>query len=104
MFSMPNRLVITEPGAGVVGLQGEIDAHSAPALAARFDTLPAGTDDIVFDMAEVTFADSSGLRVLLDVHQRATEASRQLILLRPSDPVIKLLEASGLSDHFTIRG
>jgi len=101
---MPNRLVITEPRAGVVGLHGEIDVHSAPTFAARFDILPAGTDDIVIDMTEVTFMDSSGLRVLLDVHQRAADASRGLVLLRPSDSVMRLLVISGLGDHFTIGG
>ena len=55
-------------------------------------------------MTEVTFMDSSGLRVLLDVHQRAADASRGLVLLRPSDSVMRLLEISGLGDHFTIGG
>lgn len=102
MSAMPDRLEITGPQAGVVTLRGEIDAHSSPRFAAWFDALPTGTADIVVDMAEVTFMDSSGLRVLLDVQERAAEASRQLILLRPSDSVIRLLEVSGLDAHFAI--
>jgi anti-anti-sigma factor len=53
-------------------------------------------------MAEVSFMDSSGLRVLLDLHQRAGEAGRRLVLRTPSQSVTKLLEVSGLSDHFTV--
>ena len=99
---MPNRLAITDIDPNGVALRGEIDAHSAPALADRFSTLPGGDDDIVIDMAEVSFMDSSGLRVLLDLHQRAGEAERRLVLRTPSPSVTKLLEVSGLSDHFTV--
>lgn len=99
---MPNRLAITDTDASGVALRGEIDAHSAPDLADRFSTLPAGDDDIVIDMAEVSFMDSSGLRVLLDLHQRAGEAGRRLVLRTPSPSATKLLEVSGLSDHFTV--
>jgi anti-anti-sigma factor len=65
-------------------------------------TLPAGDDDVVIDMAEVSFMDSSGLRVLLDLHQRADQAGCRLVLLTPSQTVTKLLDVSGLSDHFTV--
>ncbi|HUS42873.1 MAG TPA: STAS domain-containing protein [Ilumatobacteraceae bacterium] len=99
---MPNRLVITEIDPNHVALQGEIDAHSAPGVAEHFTSLPAGDDDIVIVMAEVTFIDSSGLRVLIDLQQRADDAGRRLVLDAPSQSVAKLLEVSGLSDHFTI--
>jgi anti-anti-sigma factor len=99
---MPNRLAITDIEPNGVALRGEIDAHSAPDVADRFSTLPAGDDDIVIDMAEVSFMDSSGLRVLLDLHLRADQAGRRLVLHAPSQSVIKLLEVSGLSDHFTV--
>lgn len=101
---MPNRLAITDIDPNGVALRGEIDAHSAPAVADRFSTLPVGDGDIVIDMAEVSFMDSSGLRVLLDLHQRAGEAERRLVLRTPSQSVTKLLEVSGLSDHFTVEG
>jgi len=99
---MPNRLAITDIDSNGVALRGEIDAHSAPDLADRFPVLPVGDHDIVIDMAEVSFMDSSGLRVLLDLHQRAGEAGRRLVLLAPSQSVTNLLEVSGLSDHFTV--
>jgi anti-sigma B factor antagonist len=99
---MPTRLAITDIDPNGVALRGEIDAHSAPGLADRFSTLPAGDDDVVIDMAEVSFMDSSGLRVLLDLHQRAGQAGRRLVLLTPSQTVTRLLEVSGLLDHFIV--
>ena len=99
---MPNRLAITDIDQNGVALRGEIDAFSAPRLADRFASLPAGDDDIVIDMAEVSFMDSSGLRVLLELHERAGHAGRRLVLHTPSPSVTKLLDVSGLSDHFNI--
>ena len=99
---MSDRLVIVESESSSVALRGEIDAHSAPALAGRFETLPAGDDDVVIDMADVTFMDSSGLRVLIDLHERLGAASRRLVIDSPSQPVTRLLEVAGLADHFTI--
>jgi anti-anti-sigma factor len=43
--------------------------------------------------------DSSGLRVIIDVHQRATDAGRTLVLRHPTAAVQRLLEISGLADH-----
>lgn len=103
MGPMPNRLVITEVAPNAVALEGEIDAHSASGLAERFHTLPPGEDDIVIGLADVTFMDSSGLRVLIDLQQRVDESSSRLILEAPSQSVIRLLEVAGLSDHFSIR-
>ena len=99
---MPDRLVIDEIDPTSIALRGEIDAHSAPTLAARFESLPSGDDDIVVALAEVTFMDSSGLRVLIDLHQRLDGSSRRLVLDSPSQPVTCLLEVAGLADHFTI--
>ncbi len=99
---MPDRLLIVEIDPTSITLTGEIDAHSAPSLAGRFETLPAGDDDITIGMADVTFMDSSGLRVLIDLHQRLDGSPRHLVLDSPSQPVTRLLEVAGLADHFTI--
>jgi anti-anti-sigma factor len=90
------RLTIADESGSIV-LTGEIDAHTAPELADHFALLPDG-DDIALDMAGVDFIDSSGLRVLIDVHQRAEEAGRRLIITRQSTPVARLIEITGLTD------
>ena len=107
MRLMPTRLVITETGPNSVALAGEIDAHSAPQIAERFHGL-VGDDDIdddieiVIEMADVTFMDSSGLRVLIELQQRADAATRRLVLRAPSKSVTRLFEVSGLTEHFSI--
>ncbi len=93
------RLSIASPEAAVFVLRGEIDAHTAPHFAARFDPLPAGADAaVILDMADVTFMDSSGLRVLIELNRRASEAGLAMIVRAPSRAVARIIEISGLSD------
>lgn len=84
-------------------LGGEVDAHTAPELAAHLDPLPgdAGTD-VVLDLGGVDFIDSSGLRVLVEANRTATEADRRLVLRSPSPAVQRLLEISGLTGHLHV--
>ena len=50
----------------------------------------------------VSFIDSSGLRVLVRAEKRLGQAGGQLALVRPSEPVTRLLEITGLSAELTI--
>jgi anti-sigma B factor antagonist len=102
MSDVPARLTATELDPCTVALEGEIDAHTAPDLAARYGELPAGDADVVIDMAKVDFMDSSGLRVIIELHQRAEQASRRLVLRSPSQPVSRLIEVSGLVGHLHV--
>lgn len=95
------RLQIGLDGNALV-LVGEIDAHTAPDLAAHLDPLPGTSGDVIVDLADVTFIDSSGLRVLVEAHHRSTAAERRFTLRSPSTAVIRLLEISGLSDHLGV--
>ncbi|MEX1106535.1 MAG: STAS domain-containing protein [Ilumatobacteraceae bacterium] len=95
------RLDITRAVFGLV-LAGEVDAHTAPDLAANLEPLPAGDGDVVLDLADVGFMDSSALRVLVEAHDRAAAHGRRLVLRAPSAAVRRLLEVSGLSEHLAI--
>ena len=97
------RLVIASPEANVFVLSGEIDAHTAPQFGAQFDPLPSGLGEaLVIDMSEVTFMDSSGLRVLIDLNRRAGEAGVALVVRAPSRAVARIIEISGLSETIEV--
>jgi anti-sigma B factor antagonist len=102
MHDVPVRLHAIDLDASTVALEGEIDAHTAPDLAARYVELPAGDADFFIDMSKVDFMDSSGLRVIIELHQRAEQASRRLVLRTPSQPVSRLIEVSGLNGHLHV--
>ena len=95
------RLQIT-PTADGLELTGEIDAHTAPQLGEQLDPLPGDDGTVVLDVHGIEFIDSSGLRVLVEAHQRAVSGDRSLVIHRPSVAVKRLLEISGLSEHLTV--
>ena len=95
------RLQITPTSDGLE-LTGEIDAHTAPQLGDHLDPLPGDGGPVVLDVHGIEFIDSSGLRVLVEAHQRAASSGRGLVIHRPSVAVKRLLEISGLSEHLTV--
>lgn len=88
--------------AGGWRLCGEVDAHTAPTLAAALGELPA--DVVMLDMAGVSFMDSSGLRVLMEASTRAREGGGDLVVARPSPAVARLVEISGLGEQIRLDG
>ena len=81
-------------------LSGEVDAHTAPILASAMESLPAGI--VRIDMADVSFMDSSGLRVLMEATARARDSGGDIVVVRPSPTVTRLVEISGLADQLRL--
>jgi anti-sigma B factor antagonist len=95
----------TEDGASVIAIKGELDAYTAPAVEELIGKLLSEhTTKIVLDLSETGFLDSSGLRAILTAHRRLGSEQGSLTLRSPSEPVTRLLEITGLSDHFTVEG
>ena len=82
-----------------IAVSGEVDAHTSPELQRCVDEAVAGgATSLVVDVTEMTFIDSSGLRVLVQARQRAADAGGRFGLHQPSDSVVRLLELTGLND------
>ena len=91
----------TEGGQTVIEVVGEVDAASADILRnAIFEVIDGGDARVTVDMAEVSFMDSSGLRVLIAGFKAAEQAGGSLSVRNPSDVVTRLLEITGQLDRF----
>ena len=87
----------------VVSIEGELDAYSAPKLEEEVTRLlEGGVTDFVFDLSAAKFIDSSGLRTILNAHRLLEERQGRLALRAPSEPVRRLLDITGLTDHFVV--
>jgi anti-sigma B factor antagonist len=88
----------------VVKASGRIDAATAPQLQDAFDTLTeAGKYRLVFDMSEVDFISSVGLRVLIDTRKTCRRYNRgDLVLAGPSANVVRTLELAGFYSLFDV--
>jgi anti-anti-sigma factor len=83
-------------------LIGELDISNAETLGALLEREVDGEGDITLDLAELTFIDSSGIRVLLQTMDRLNGKGR-LLLLSPSSSVKSILTLMGLGDRDAIR-
>ncbi len=79
-----------------------LDLESGDALEALVVPLLEAGTEVVADLSEVTFADSSGIGALIAIHQAATDRGARFVLAAPSRHVRQLLEMTGLTDFFTI--
>jgi anti-anti-sigma factor len=79
-------------------LIGELDISNAETLAAVLDRESQERGDIKLDMSDLTFIDSSGIRVLLRAMDRL-DGQGKLVLISPSNPVRQILSLMGLQDR-----
>lgn len=77
---------------------GELDIATVAALRdAVVDTIAGGCADIVVDLTEVTFIDSSGLGVLVGATKRTLRAGGRLVVAGIDSPAVSpAFRASGL--------
>jgi anti-anti-sigma factor len=86
-----------------IAITGELDAYSAPGLENEVAQLLAdGVTDLTFDLSATRFLDSSGLRTILTSQRRLGDRDGRLALRAPSEPVRRLLDITGLTDHFVV--
>lgn len=84
-------------GHGVLNVTGEIDLATAPELESTLSGL-VGPSRTIVDLSDVSFIDSTGLRVLLTIHEAAESAGGRLVLICAEGPVTKLFAITGVHD------
>lgn len=89
------------PGRFVVTLAGELDLAAADGLWSELEPLIEQDGVVVLDGTELSFLDSSGLRVLLLANARAKEVGGKLRLVAPHRAVRRTLELTGANELVT---
>ncbi|WP_078857526.1 STAS domain-containing protein [Streptomyces sp. NRRL F-4474] len=92
-------------GPYVVRVSGDMDLdHAAELRATLAEALaqaPEGAE-IIVDLRNSSFCDSSGLNTLLDARRQALQAGQILRLAAPSHQLLRLLELTGSSGSFPL--
>ena len=92
------------PTEHVIVACGEIDLHVAPALRETLQSLAArGPRQVVLDMTEATFVDSSAIGVLFGHLNTIKRAGGALTVACANENVLRILELSGLARALPIR-
>jgi anti-sigma B factor antagonist len=88
----------------LVKVAGRIDSQTAPQLAEALNAITeAGRFKIVFDMSDVDFISSAGLRVLIDVQKTCKRWNRgQLVLTTVPQRIYETLDLTGFVPLFNL--
>ncbi len=87
----------------VVHVGGEIDVYTAPLLREALDKqVSAGRVDLVVDLDEVTFMDSTGLGVLVGRLKLVRSQGGTLRIVSSQDRILKVFKITGLDKVFHI--
>ncbi len=82
---------------------GELDLATVPVLEGTLHELrDSGFDHVVLDMRELTFIDSSGIRVVLAEHRHADTSDRRFTLIGVPPVIHRALEVCGLLAHLNV--
>jgi len=83
----------------VVILRGDVDLSEAGELRAVVNDACTGPHrTVAVDLAAVHFIGSTGMGVLVEVHQRLTDEGRHLLVVNPSEAIQQAFAIAGL-DH-----
>ena len=95
----------TTKGTIVLTLQGELDMATAPALGQAINrALDAQPSTLRLDLTELSFLDSTGIRVLIAGSRRAGGEGSSFVLQSPNRSVLKALRLTGVDRLMVIEG
>jgi len=101
----PDLLTITverQDGATRLTVVGEVDASTGPELERVGGEACAAGGDLTLDLAQVEFLDSSGLRVIVGLHQQLESCGHRLTLVEVHPRVMRVIEATNLQRVLSI--
>ncbi len=102
----PGELQVSVSGADrkyEIHLLGELDMSTAPQLREELLRLTdGGGSEIVVDLSQLGFIDSTGLSVLITCLKRVRQQGGEMALRSPSPSTRKVLEITGLHEVFVI--
>lgn len=82
-----------------VPLNGELDFATAFDVEMKLEQAIRDADEVVVDLSQLDFIDSTGIRTLLEAHQAARRDGVTLRLLPGPDAVQRVFEMTGLLDE-----
>ena len=88
-----------ENGRLTVKVIGKLDTMTAPRLEEELSKKIEGINEIVFDLEELKYISSSGIRVLVGTGKKV---NNNMIIVKPLDEVMEVFTITGLTRVFKI--
>ena len=87
--------------AATLIVSGRLDTQTAPELENELDTVLSGVKELTFDMTNLEYVSSAGLRVILKA-QKAMNAQGSMKLTGVNDSIMEVFDITGFLDVLTI--
>lgn len=94
--------VRNEAGYAVLGLKGEIDLHYSPQARKQILAILNDGNDLLVDLGEVEYIDSSGVASLVEGYQLAKTGKQKFALIGVSQAAMQVLQLARLDQVFPI--
>ena len=82
-------------------VSGRLDTQTAPELENELDAILTDLKDLTFDMTNLEYVSSAGLRVILKA-QKAMNAQGSMKLTGVNDSIMEVFDITGFLDILTI--
>jgi anti-sigma B factor antagonist len=100
-FALSERLV--QDGRCLIAVEGELDLFTAPELRRKInDSIDAGVRELIVDLSETAFLDSTALGVLLGALKRIRAFAGELVIVDARDNVMRTFRVAGVDQILTI--
>ena len=87
-------------GVAHVRLSGELDISSADKVEQELERVdPEASKAVVLDLRELSFMDSTGLRLILETERRTREHGRRFALVRGPHAVQRVFDVTRLDER-----
>ena len=84
-----------------VALTGRLDTTTAPELEGKLNEILDGVTGLTFDMSNLEYISSAGLRVLLSSQKRMKEQGK-MVVTNVNEAIMEIFDVTGFSDILTI--
>ena len=90
-----------ENGSALFRLEGRLDTTTAPELESELKSSLDGVSKLTFDLKDLEYVSSAGLRVLLSA-QKIMNAQGEMKIRNVNETVMEIFEVTGFSDILDI--
>ena len=85
-----------------LALEGRLDTSTSPALEQELRSSLSGITGLVFDLKDLDYLSSAGLRVLLFAQKRMNDRNGSMIVRNPNETVMDVFDVTGFLNILTV--
>ena len=86
----------------VVNIEGRLDTITAPQLENELSDISADIKHLVFDLANLEYMSSAGLRVMLSTHKKMVAEGGDLVIKNANEDIMEIFDITGFMDILNI--